>query len=330
MIGRRHFITLLGSAAAVWPVAARAQQGQRMRRIGVLSPFAESDPDAQANETAFRQALEKLGWSDGRNVRLDYRWGGADAERIRAYVLELVGLKPEVIVVSTSLVLQPLQRETRSIPIVFTQITDPVGSGFVESLARPGGNITGFTPAEFSMFGKSLEVLKDVAPHATRVAVILNPEQAPQLGMWRAIEGAAPSFKVQLTAADARDAVELERAIDAFARESNGGLIVLPSPATQVNRPLIIAMAARHRLPAVYAFRHFVTDGGLISYGVDLAEQYRQAASYVDRILRGEKPAELPVQQPTKFNLAVNLKTAKALGLTVPPTLLARADEVIE
>jgi ABC-type uncharacterized transport system substrate-binding protein len=328
-VKRRDFITLLSGAAA-WPLAARAQQPEQMRHVGVLSPFAESDPDAQANETAFRQALEKLGWTDGRSIRINYRWGSADAERIRAYAIELVGLKPDVIVVSTSLVLQPLQRETRSIPIVFTQITDPVGSGFVESLARPGGNITGFTPAEFSMFGKSLEVLKDVARHVTRVAVILNPEQAPQLGMWHAIEAAAPSFKVQLTVADARDAAALERAIDAFARETNGGLIVLPSPATQVNRPLIIAMAARHRLPAVYAFRHFVTDGGLISYGVDLAEQYRQAASYVDRILRGEKPAELPVQQPTKFNLAVNLKTAKALGLTVPETLLARADEVIE
>jgi putative tryptophan/tyrosine transport system substrate-binding protein len=328
-VKRRNFITLIGGAAA-WPLVARGQQGEQMRRIGVLSPFAESDPDAQANETAFRQALEKLGWTDGRNIRLDYRWGGADAERIRVYAIELVGLKPDVIVVSTSLVLQPLQRETRSIPIVFTQITDPVGSGFVESLARPGGNITGFTPAEFSMFGKSLEVLKDVAPNATRVAVILNPEQAPQLGMWHAIEAAAPSFKVQLTVVDARDAADLERAIDTFARETNGGLIVLPSPATQVNRPLIIAMAARHRLPAVYAFRHFVTDGGLISYGVDLAEQYRQAASYVDRILRGEKPTELPVQQPTKYELVINLKTARALGLEVPPTLLARADEVIE
>ena len=296
----------------------------------MLSPFAESDPEAQANVTAFRQALRKLGWTDGRNVRLDYRWGSADAERIRAYAIELVGLKPDVILVSTSLALQPLQQETRSIPIVFAQITDPVGSGFVASLAYPGGNITGFTPAEFSMYGKSLEVLKEVAPHVTRVAVILNPDQIPQAGMWRAIEAAAPSFRVQLTAAGARNAAEIEHAIDAFARESNGGLIVLPSPVTEGNRKLIITMAARHRLPAVYAFRFFVTDGGLISYGVDLADQYRQAAAYVDRILRGEKPAELPVQQPTKFELVVNLKTAKAVGLDVPPPLLGRADEVIE
>ena len=241
-----------------------------------------------------------------------------------------MGLNPDVILVSTALALQPLLQETRSIPIVVVQITDPVGSGFVASLGRPGGNITGFTVAEFSMFGKLLEVLKDVAPHVTRVAVVLNPDQAPQLGMWRAIEAAAPAFKVQLTAAGVRDVAELERAIDQFAREPNAGLIVLPSPVTEGNRKLIIALAARHRLPAAYAFRHFVADGGLISYGVDLADQYRQAASYVDRILRGEKPAELPVQQPTKFELVINLKTAKALGLDVPLTLLARADEVIE
>jgi len=210
------------------------------------------------------------------------------------------------------------------------QITDPVGSGFVESLARPGGNITGFTVAEFSMFGKLLEALKDVTPLVTRVGVVLNPDQAPQLGMWRAIEGAAPALKVQLMPAGVRDVAGVERAIDLFAREPNAGVIVLPSPLTEGNRKLVIALAARHRLPAAYAFRHFVTDGGLMSYGVDLADQYRQAASYVDRILRGEKPAELPVQQPTKFELAINLKTAKALGIDVPPTLLARADEVIE
>jgi putative ABC transport system substrate-binding protein len=326
---RRDFVALLGGAAA-WPLPARAQQPDRIRRIGVLSPFAEDDAEAQANVTEFRQALQKLGWNDGRNVRIDYRWGGADPARIRVHAIELVRLQPDVILVSTSLALQPLQEETRSIPIVVTQISDPVGAGFVASLARPGGNLTGFTVAEFSMFGKLLEVLKDVAPQVKRLAVILNPDQVPQLGMWRAIEAAAPSFRVQVTAASARDAAALERAIDIFAREPNAGLIVLPSPVTEGNRKLIIAMAARHRLPAAYAFRHFVADGGLISYGVDLADQYRQAASYVDRILRGEKPAELPVQQPTKFALVVNLKTAKALGLDVPATLLGRADEVIE
>ncbi len=327
---RRDFIALAGAAAA-WPLAARAQQpAADVRRIGVLSPFAESDPEVQANVTAFRQSLQKLGWTEGRNLRIDYRWGSADPERIRAQAIELVGLKPDVILVSTALALQPLQRETRSIPIVFTQITDPVGSGFVASLANPGGNITGFTPAEFSMFGKQLEVLKEAAPQVTRVAVILNPDQKPQAGMWRAIEAAAPSFGVRLTAAGVRNSGEIERAVDSFAREPNGGLIVLPNPVNEGSRKLIITLAARHRLPAVYAFPFFVRDGGLISYGVDLVDQYRQAAAYVDRIFKGEKPAELPIQQPTKFELVINLKTAKALGLDLPWFLQQRADEVIE
>ena len=326
---RREFITLLGGAAAAWPLAARAQQTERIRRIGVLMPFAENDLDAQASITAFRQALQMLGWTDGR-VRIDYRWGGGEPERISAYASELVGLKPDVILVITALALQPLLQETRSIPIVFTQITDPVGSGFVASLARPGGNITGFAVAEFSMYSKSLEVLKEVAPHVARVAVLLNPEQAPQAGMWRAIEAAAPSFRVQVMAADVPDSAEIERAIESFARESGGGLIVLPNVPTIVHRGLIIALAARHRLPAVYPIRQFVTDGGLISYGPHRVDQYRQAAGYVDRILRGEKPADLPVQQPTKFELVVNLTTAKALGLTIPESFLLRADEVIE
>jgi putative ABC transport system substrate-binding protein len=242
----------------------------------------------------------------------------------------LAALKPDVILAVSSQALQPLQRETDSIPIVFTQIADPVGSGFVASLAHPGGNITGFTPAEFSLYGKLLEVLKEIAPQVARVAVVLNPEQTPQTGLWRAIEAAAPSFRVQLTAAGARNAAEIKRAIDEFADAQNGGLIVLPNGVTVVHRELVIGLAAKHRLPAVYGYRFFVADGGLISYGLDLVEQYRQAAAYVDRILRGEKPADLPVQQPTKFELAVNLKTAKALGLDVPPTLLGRADEVIE
>jgi ABC-type uncharacterized transport system substrate-binding protein len=327
---RRDFITLIGGAAAAWPLAVHAQQPGGMRRIGVLMAFAENDLDAQANITAFRQALQKLGWTESGNVHIDYRWGAGDPERIRAYAIELVGLKPDVILAVSALVLQPLLQEARSIPIVFTQIGDPVGSGFVASMPHPGGNITGFTPAEFSMQGKKLEILKEVAPRVTRVAVLLNPEQIPQAGMWRAIEDVAPTFRVQLTAAAVRDPAEIERAIDIFARESNGGLIVLPSGLTIVQRGLIIALAARHRLPAVYQYRQFVTDGGLMSYGNDLADQYRQAASYVDRILRGEKPGDLPVQQPTKFELVINLRTAKALGLTVPPTLLDRADEVIE
>jgi putative ABC transport system substrate-binding protein len=301
-----------------------------MRRIGLLNPFAESDPEVQANVATFRQALQKLGWTDGRKVRIDFRWGGADAGRIRAHAKELVDLNPDVILVITALALQPLLQETRSIPIVFTQIADPVGAGLVASLARPGGNITGFTVAEYSMSGKLLEVLKEVAPQVTRVAVILHPDQIPQAGMLRVIEAAAPSFRVQVMAGGARDVAELERAIDQFAREPNAGLIVLPNPVTLGNRKLIIAMAARHRLPAAYTYRYLVAEGGLISYGIDLSDQYRQAASYVDRILRGEKPADLPVQQPTKFERAVNLKTAKALGLDAPATLLGRADEVIE
>jgi putative tryptophan/tyrosine transport system substrate-binding protein len=329
-VRRREFITLLGGAAAAWPLAARAQRAARMRRIGVLMAFADNDPDAQANITAFQHALQKLGWTDSGNVHIDYRWGAGDPERIRAYAVELVGLKPDVILAVTALVLQPLRQETRSIPIVFTQIGDPVGSGLVASLSHPGGNITGFTPAEFSMQGKKLEMLKEMAPQITRVAVLFNPEQIPQAGMLRAVEAVAPSVGVQLTAAAVRDAAEIERAIDQFAREPSGGLIVLPSGLTIVHRGLVIALAARYRLPAIYQYRQFVTDGGLISYGNDLTDQYRQAASYVDRILRGEKPGDLPVQQPTKFELIINLKTAKTLGLDIPPSVLARADEVIE
>jgi putative ABC transport system substrate-binding protein len=330
MRSRRQIISLLGGAAAAWPMAARAEQAVRVRRIGVLNPFVENDAEVRANLTAFRRTLEGLGWSDGRNVRFDFRWGSADPGRIRAHAKELVGLDPDVILVSTALALQPLQQETGSIPLVFTQITDPVGSGFVASLARPGGNITGFAPGEFEKYGKSLELLKEVAPQVTRLAVIRNPEQKPQEGMWRAIEAAAPSFKVQLVAADARNTAEVQQSVEQFAREPNGGLIVLPNPVTEGNRRLIIAMAAKHHLPAVYAFRFFVTDGGLMSYAGDLTEQYRQAASYVDRILRREKPADLPVQQPTKLQLVINLRAAKAIGLDIPSMVLARADEVIE
>jgi putative ABC transport system substrate-binding protein len=325
---RRDLIRLLGGAVA-WPLAARAQQDGRVRKVGVLNPFAENVQE-ETNLNAFRQALQKLGWSDGRSVRIDYRWSGADPARIRAHARELVGLNPDVIVVSTALALQPLQQETRSIPIVFTRVVDPVEAGFVASLARPGGNVTGFTPAETSVFGKLLDVFKELAPRITRIAVIFNPDQAPQAGILRALETMAPSIMMQMTPAPARDVVDLERIIDEFAREANSGLVVLPNPITDASRQLIIAMVARRRVPAAYGYRHFVADGGLISYGVDLAEQYRQAASYVDRILKGEKPGDLPVQAPTKYELVINLKTAKALGIEVPPMLLARADEVLE
>jgi putative ABC transport system substrate-binding protein len=321
---RREFLFSLGAALAS-SLPARAQRPAHMRRIGVLVPSFEGDPEARANATAFRDSLDKLGWITGRNVHIDTRWGNADSKRIEDYVTELVGLKPDVILVSTALVLQPLQRATRSIPIVFVSISDPVGAGIVASLAHPGGNITGFAPAEYTMYGKSLEALKEIAPHVTRAAVVFNPVQKLQTGILRAVEAAAPSLGVQVKAVGVRNAAEIERAIDAFAREPSGGLVIVPNPVTVGDRKLIIAMAARLRLPAF-----FVRDGGLISYGIDLADDYRKAASYVDRILRGEKPADLPVQQPTKFRLLVNLKTAKALGLKVPRSLLARADDVIE
>jgi putative tryptophan/tyrosine transport system substrate-binding protein len=327
---RRAFIGLLGGAAAAWPRAARAQQPGRVRRIGVLQPINESDPEGQLRKAAFVGGLQKFGWTEAANVMIDYRWGGSDAERIRLHAAELTGMRPDVIWTSGALGLLPLKRATRDIPIVFSQIYDPVGSGFVASLTHPGGNITGFTMGEFSMGGKILEVLKEVAPRVNRVAVILNLDQPPHVAMWRAIEATAPSFGVRLTAADVQGPAEIERAIEAFAREPNGGLIVLPGPITIVHRELIIALAAQHRLPAAYGFRFFVTSGGLVSYGVDPADQSRQAAGYVARILKGETPADLPVQQPTKFELVINLKTAKALGIDVPPTMLTRADEVIE
>ena len=326
---RREFITLLGGAAA-WPYMARAQQPDRMRRIGVLMANAKSDPETQRYIKAFLQGLQELGWADGRNVQIAYRWGGANLDRIRTYAAELVGLKPDVILAQTALVVAPLQRETRTVPIVFLQIVDPVESGLVAGLARPGGNLTGFTSFEFSTATKWLEILKEIAPSVTRVATILNPVQSPQVGILRAIETVARSVGVLLTAAGVSDAAEIERAVTDFARELNGGLIVVPNPVTIGHRELIIALAARHRLPAVYAYRYFVTDGGLISYGPHFVDQYQQAAGYVDRILKGEKPADLPVQAPTKYELVINLKAAKTLGLTVPPTLLARADEVIE
>jgi putative ABC transport system substrate-binding protein len=292
--------------------------------------FAESDPVGQEFVTAFVQGLRRLGWAEGGNIQIYYRWAGADVGRIRSHAAELVDLKPDAILAPTALTVAPLQQMTTSIPIVFMNIVDPVGSGFVASLARPGGNITGFTPAEFSMRGKLLEVLKDVAPAVSRVGVIYNPVQAPQVGQLRAIETAALSLGTRVSAAGAGNADEITHMIEDFASEPGGGMIVLANPINDANRGLIIALMARHHLPAVYAYPHYVREGGLVSYGIDPVAQFRQAASYVDRILKGAKPADLPVQQPTKFDLAVNLTTAKALGLTIPESFLARADEVIE
>jgi putative ABC transport system substrate-binding protein len=327
---RRAFITLLGGAAVAWPLAARSEQVDRLRRIGVLTGFSENDPEGQRRVTAFLARLRELGWTDGRNVHIEYRWGAGDASRIRAYAAELVRLGPDVILVNSSSVLRPLQQETRSIPIVFVQVSDPVVSGFVASLAHPDGNITGFTPAETSMGGKLLEVLKEVAPRTNVVAIILSSASPAGAAIWRAAEAVAPALGVRLTMSQVRDGTEIERAVQDFAQQSNGGLVVLADPVTNLHRKLIISLAVQHRLPAVYPYRYFVADGGLISYGIDPADPYRQAASYIHRILMGQKPADMPVQQPTKFELVINLKTAKALGLDVPPTLLARADEVIE
>ena len=329
---RREFITLIGGAAAAWPVGARAQQPERMRRVGVLIPFAESDVDAQIRVTEFQQRLQQLGWTNGRNIRIDYRWTAGATDRIPIFAKELVQLEPDVIVGQATPSVLALGQATRTIPIVFVQVTDPVSAGFVTSLARPGGNITGFAMYEPAMGAKWLEILKEIAPGVARVALIFNPETAPGRGLFflRSIETASPSFAVQPIATAVHDGAEIERAIDAFAREPNGGLFIMPDLTTQFHRELIIELAARHRLPAIYSQRSFVTSGGLIYYGIDTIEQFRQAASYVDRILRGAKPSELPVQGPVKFELAINLKTAKALGLNVPLTLQASADEVIE
>jgi ABC-type uncharacterized transport system substrate-binding protein len=326
---RRAFITLLGSAAA-WPLAARSQTSDRGPHIGVLLSIAEDDPEAQRRSEAFRQALQELGWTEGRNVRIEYRFGAADAGRIAAQVAELVAIKPDVIVANSTPVVTALRQATRSIPVVFVQIIDPVGSGLVESLARPGGNMTGFSDFELGTSSKWLELLKEIAPNTTQVAVLLQHGLAPNIGFLQALEQVAPSVGVQLTAVRARDAAEIEQGLDYFASQSSRGLIVLPSPTSAVHRDTIIMLAARHRLLAVYPFRYFVLSGGLLSYGVDNIDLYRRGASYVDRILKGASPADLPVQHPVKFELAVNLKTAKALGVIVPPTLLARADEVIE
>jgi putative tryptophan/tyrosine transport system substrate-binding protein len=325
---RREFITLLGGAVA-WPPVARAQQPERVRRIGVLVPQDQDSPVAQARIAALLQELRQLGWT-GRNVRIDIHWAGADAENIRKHAVELVTLAPDVILANGSVVVTPLLQATRSVPIVFVVVPDPVGAGFVDSLARPGGNATGFVQFEYGLSGKWLELLKELAPRLTRAAVLRDAAIPAGTGQFGAIQSVAPSVGVEVSPVNIRDAGEIERAVAAFARSENGGLIVTGSALAQLHRNLIITLAARHKLPAVYFERFFVTVGGLISYGPDLVDQYRRAAGYVDRILRGEKPADLPVQAPTKYETVVNLKTAKALGLEIPPTVLARADEVIE
>ena len=325
---RREFISLLGGAAA-WPLATRAQQPERMRRIGIILPAAADDPEYQTRVAAFHQALALLGWTIGRNVRVDTRWATANAAEIRRHAAELVALAPDVILAHGDSTVGPLLQATRTVPIVFPVVGDPVAAGYVESLARPGGNVTGFMIFEYSIGGKWLELLKQIAPGVTRAAVLRDPTQSGA-SQFTAIQTVAPSLRVEVSPVNTRDAGEIERAVAAFARAPNGGLIVTAGAAVTLHRELIITLAARHKLPAVYYERFFVVAGGLISYGPDYVDQYRRAAGYVDRILKGEKPADLPVQAPTKYELVINLKTARALGLEVPPTLLARADEVIE
>src|SRR5262245_14869495 len=328
---RRQVLTLLGGTAAAWPLAARAQQGGRVRRIGVLSTVPADDSEIQARMAAFHQGLQEKGWIVGRNIRIDYRWGAAgDDEQTRRYAAELIALAPEVVLAVATATVGPLKRVSGTTPIVFVQVSDPVGAGFVESLARPGGNTTGFTLFEFSMSAKWLELLKDIQPSLTRVAVLRDPELASGIGQFAAMQSVAPSLGMELTPIGVRGASEIERALSAVTQRSHTGLVVLPGSLTLLHRKLIITLAAHHHLPAVYPYRYHVIDGGLISYGPDTIDQYRLAAGYVDRILKGETPAELPVQAATKFELVINLKTAKALGLDLPPTLLARADEVIE
>jgi putative ABC transport system substrate-binding protein len=328
-IGRRELIAALGSAAT-WPLTARAQQGGRGRRIAALMSMAADDPEAQPRVAAFESGLRELGWMDGRILRIEYRWA-SDGDQLRRHVAELARMPPDLILATSTPVMAALQEQGLSVPIVFVQVTDPVGQGSVANLARPGGHITGFTNFEFSIGTKWLEALKQIAPRMTRVGLIYNPETAPYADLFqRPVEAAAPTFAVMPIAVTARSVDELERAVDAFARAPNGGLMVLPDVTNLIHRDQIIALAARHRLPAVYPYRYYAASGGLLSYGSEQADVFRRAASYVDRILKGTNPGELPVQAPTKYELVINLKTARGLGLDVPPTLLARADDVIE
>jgi putative ABC transport system substrate-binding protein len=327
---RRDFIKVIVGSATASPLAAQAQHSKPMRRVAALMPYAANDPQAQNRNAAFLQGLQQLGWSVGQNVQIEYRWSAGNEDDTRKYAAELVALSPDVIFVSGAAAVEPLRRLTRSVPIVFVLVPDPVGAGFVDSLARPGGNISGFTVFDYGIGAKWLEVLKEIAPNTTRAAVLRDPNITAGTGQWGAIQSVSPSFAIELSPINLIDPAEIDRAITAFALSANGGLIVTGSALTVARRDLIIALAARYRLPAVYYDRYFVAAGGLISYGSNNVEQYRLAAAYVDRILKGEKPADLPVQTPTKYELAINLQTAKALGLTVPQSLLARADEVIE
>jgi putative tryptophan/tyrosine transport system substrate-binding protein len=327
---RRDFITGIAGSATTWPLGARAQQRERMRRIGVLLPAASDDPEYQLRVGAFLQGLALLGWTIGRNVRIDTRWAGVDAESIRRHAAELGASAPDVILAHGTTSARALRQVTRTVPIVFPISGDPVASGLVDSLARPGGNVTGFMELEFNLSGKWLDLLKQVAPDVTRAAVLRDPTIGTGTSQFAVIQAVAPALRVEVNPVNLRDPGEIESSVEAFARSSNGGLIVTAGGAAELHRDLIITLAARHKLPAVYSNRSFVTRGGLISYGVDFSEQYRRAAGYVDRILKGEKPADLPVQAPTKYELVINLETAKALGLTIPPGVLAIADEVIE
>ena len=327
---RREFVTLIGGAAAAWPLVARAQQTAQTRRIGALMNRGVDDPEGQARLAALKQGLEQLGWSDGHNVRIDVRWGEDDAERMRKYAAELVALSPDVIVAGGSLGVTSVQRATSTLPIVFAAVGDPVGGGFVDTLARPGGNTTGFMLFDYSFSGKWLELLRQIAPSLTRAIVLRRPNVPSGSGEFAAIQAVAQSLGVEVSPVSIRDTGDVERVATAFPRSASGGLIVTPSASAWAHRDLIIALAAQHKFPAVYAYRVNVTAGGLISYGPDPADQFRQAAGYVDRILKGEKPADLPVQAPTKYELAINLKTAKALGLSVPSSLVSTADAVIE
>jgi putative ABC transport system substrate-binding protein len=327
---RREFIFTLGGAAAAWPLAGRAQQGERVRRIGVLTPLVEADPETQMRIAAFRQGLEKLGWVDGRNIRIDYRWGGGNAERICHYAADLIALGPDVVLAHGSPVVAAFQQATRTVPIVFANVIDPVSAGFIDSLPRPGRNITGFTLFEYAISGKWLELLKEIAPRVKRVAVLRDTSIAAGAGQLGAMQTAAAGLGMELSPSDVRDAAGIERALTTFASAASGGLVVTGSTLALNYRSLIVTLAIRHKLPAVYPYRYFAAIGGLISYGPNPIGPYRRASEYVARILRGEKAGDLPVQNPTSYDLVINLKTAKALGLEVPPMLLARADEVIE
>ena len=328
-IGRRKFLATLGGTAA-WPLAARAQQPAQVRRIGVLMPFAEDHPVGQARVAAFVQGLRQLGWTDGHNVRIDYRWSAGDSDNIHKFASELIALGPDVVMAFTSAAVTALRQATSTVPIVFAVVADPVGAGYVESLARPGGNVTGFAAQEYAVGGKWMELLKQIVPHFTRVAVLRDSAIAAGPGQFGALQAVAPSFGVELRPIDLHDPSGIEHGIAAFAKGPNNGLIVTGSPSATLHRNLIITLAARHKLPAIYYERSFADAGGLISYGPDFIDQCRRAAGYVDRILKGERPADLPVQAPTKYELVINLKTAKALGLQIPDKLLALADEVIE